>query len=80
MVYGEAESAWAHKHAPGFLVAQMVKSLPAVQEAWFQSLGREGPLEKGNTPVFSPGESHGQRIPWQATVPGMAKSRTQLND
>ena len=28
------------------LVAQMVKSLPAVQEAWVQSLGRKDPLEK----------------------------------
>ena len=28
------------------LVAQMVKSLPAVQETWVQSLGEEGPLEK----------------------------------
>ena len=28
------------------LVAQMVKSLPAMQETWVQSLGREDPLEK----------------------------------
>ena len=28
------------------LVAQTVKSLPAVQETWVQSLGREDPLEK----------------------------------
>ena len=28
------------------LVAQMVKSLPAVQETWVQSLGWEDPLEK----------------------------------
>ena len=39
----------------------MVKSLPAMQEARVRSLGCEDPLEKGNTPVFSPGESHGQR-------------------
>ena len=30
-----------------FLVAQMVKNLPAMQETWVQSLGREDPLEKG---------------------------------
>ena len=30
-----------------FLVAQTVKSLPATQETWVQSLGREEPLEKG---------------------------------
>ena len=28
------------------LVAQMVKSLPAVRETWVQSLGQEDPLEK----------------------------------
>ena len=28
-------------------VAQMVKNLPAVQETWVRSLGREDPLEKG---------------------------------
>ena len=30
-----------------FLVAQMVKNLPAVRETWVGSLGREDPLEKG---------------------------------
>ena len=30
----------------GFLVAQAVKNLPAVQEAQVQSLGWENPLEK----------------------------------
>ena len=34
-------SAWA------FLVAQMVKNLPAMQEAWVPSLGWDDPLEKG---------------------------------
>ena len=28
------------------LIAQLVKNLPAVQEAWVRSLGREDPLEK----------------------------------
>ena len=28
-------------------MAQMVKNLPAMQEAWVQSLGQEDPLEKG---------------------------------
>ena len=28
------------------LVAQMVKNLPALQETWVQSPGREDPLEK----------------------------------
>ena len=41
----------------------MVKNLCARQETQVQSLGREDPLEKGMqpTPVFLPGESHGQR-------------------
>ena len=29
-------------------MAQLVKNLPAMQEAWGQSLGQEDPLEKGN--------------------------------
>ena len=34
-----------------------------------------------HTPVFLPGESHGQRRgAWQATVHGVAKSQTQLSD
>ena len=28
------------------LIAQLVKNLPAMQETWFQFLGREDPLEK----------------------------------
>ena len=41
----------------------MVKNLPALQETWVQPLGQEDPLEKGMapTPVFLPGEFHGQR-------------------
>ena len=39
----------------------MVKNLPAM-EAWVQSLGWEDSPEEGQpTPVFLPGESHGQR-------------------
>ena len=60
------------------LVAQMIKNLPAMQEAQVGSLGQEDPLEKGMapTPVFLPGEFHGLR----ATVDGVAKSRTGLSD
>ena len=44
-------------------VAQMKKNLPAMQETWVQYLGWEDPLEKEmqSTPVFLPGEFHGQR-------------------
>ena len=31
-----------------FLLTQMVKNLPAMQETQVQSLGQEDPLEKGN--------------------------------
>ena len=45
------------------LVAQTVKNLPAMQETQDQSLGGEDTLEKGITtsPVFLPGELHGQK-------------------
>ena len=41
----------------------VVENLPAVQETWVRSLGREDPLEKemATTPVFLAGKSHGQR-------------------
>ena len=41
----------------------MVKNLPATWEIWVQSLGQEDSLEKERqpTPVFLPGESHGQK-------------------
>ena len=46
------------------LIAQVVKNLPAMQETWVRSLVWEDPLERKEwqpTPVFLPGESHGQR-------------------
>ena len=44
-------------------VAQTVKNLPTMWETQVQSTGQEDPLEKEMqpTPVFLPGESHGQR-------------------
>ena len=44
-------------------MAQMVKNLPAMQETQVQSLGQEDPQRKEwrLTPIFVPGESHGQR-------------------
>ena len=39
-----------------------VKNLPSMQETWVLFLGQEDPLEKRmTTPVFLPGEFHGQR-------------------
>ena len=47
----------------GFPAAQMVKNLPAMQESWVQYPRWADPLEREwqPTPVFLPGESHGQR-------------------
>ena len=43
-------------------MAQMIKNLPAMREAWFQSLGWEDPWRRAwqPTPVLLPGESQGQ--------------------
>ena len=75
----EFDSPWAPKWAS--LEAQTVKNLPAMQETRVQSLVQEDPLEKemATTPVFLPGESHGQRSlvgysPWGH------KSWTRLSD
>ena len=45
------------------LVAQLLKNLPAMQETWVWSLGWEHPWRRKRqpTPVFWPGELHGQR-------------------
>ena len=46
-----------------FLVAQIVKNLPVMQEIQVWSLSWEDPLEKemAPTPLFLPGEFQGQR-------------------
>ena len=62
----------------GFMVAQWIKNLPAMEETLVQSPGREDPLEEGMA-------THSSilvwRVPWtnealQATVHRIAKSRT----
>ena len=60
----------------------MVKNLPAMQETWVSSLGWEDPLEEG---MATHSTILAWRIPvdrgaWQATVHGVSKSWTQLND
>ena len=56
------------------LVAQMVKSLPAVQETWVQSLRQEDPLEKGmaNHPSVLAWE-----IPWTEDPRGLQPMGSQ---
>ena len=48
------------------LVAQTVKTLPAMWETWVRSLGWKDPRgrERLPTPVFWPGEFHRLYIPW----------------
>ena len=76
------------RHGPdfpirAFLVAPLVKNLPATQETRLRSLGQEDPLEEGmaTTPVFLPGESHGQRTlvgysPWVLKESDMSERLT----
>ena len=44
------------------LVAQMVKNLPTMQEAWVQSMGWEDPLEKGMATHSSTQSMGSQRV------------------
>ena len=62
------------------LVTQMVKNLPAMQETWVPSLGREDPLEKGMA-------THSSILAWRIPKTegpgrlqsmGITKSQTQL--
>ena len=50
------------------LVAQLVKSLPAMWETWVRFLGWEDLIpwrrDRLPTPVFQPGEFHGLYSPW----------------
>ena len=59
-----------------FLVAQMIKNLPAMQETQVQSPGEEN----GNRLQCFCLENSTGRVAWQVTVHGVAKSQTQLSD
>ena len=59
------------------LVAQLVKDLSAMWETSVQSLGWEDPLKGKATHSSNSGpENSMDRGAWQATVHGVAKSRT----
>ena len=65
------------------LVVQMVKNLPATQEAPGSSLGlgrSPGEGREGYPLQYSCLENTMDRGAWQATVHGIAKSETQLSD
>ena len=64
-------------------MAQWLKHLPAMQETWVRSLGREDPLEKErnvNPLQYSCLENPMDRGAWWATVHGVAKRWTRLSD
>ena len=60
----------------------MVKNLPSMPETWVRSLGQEDKPWKRKwqpTPVFLPGEFHGQKGLAGYTVHAVTKSQTQLS-
>ena len=54
------------------LVAQRLKYLPAMQETWVRSLGREDPLEKE---MATHSSTLAWRIPWTEEPGGLHSSR-----
>ena len=70
------------QHTGASLVAQKVKHLPAMQETWVWSLGREDRLEKemathSSILAWKIARTEGA---WQATIHEVSKSQTQLSD
>ena len=57
-----------------FLVAQMVKNLPAVRRTWVQSLGQEDPLEKG---MATHSSMLSWRVPWTEVPGGLSSMGSQ---
>ena len=69
------------------MMAQMAMSLPAMQETWVQSLGREDPWRRRwqPTPVFLPGKAPGWRSlagysPWGRRESDMTERLTHTRD
>ena len=67
------------------MVAQMVKNLPAIRETKFRSLSPKDPWRREwqTTPVFLPGDSHGQSSlvgysPWGRTESDMTERLTLI--
>ena len=57
-----------------FLVAQTVKNLPAIQETWVRSLGREDPLGKR---MATHASILARRIPWKEEPGGLKSMGSQ---
>ena len=62
------ELLYVHKLRGSFQVAQMVKNLPAMQDTWIQSLGREDFPEKG---IATHPSILAWRIPWTEEFGGL---------
>ena len=60
-----------------YLVTQLVKNPPAMQETYVQCLSWEDPLEKGKATQFS---ILAWRIPWTVKSVGIPKSWTRLSN
>ena len=73
LAWGKLESTCLHCRM-GFLVVQMVKSLPAVQETWVGSLGQEDALEKG---IVTHSSFLAWIIPWTADPGGLQPMRSR---
>ena len=70
---------FAEHYCWAFLVAQMVKNLPAIQETQVQFWVRRSPGEGNGNPLhYSCLENSMNRGTWRAIVHGVAKSQTQL--
>ena len=62
-----------HTNIHSFLVAWMVKNLPAVRETQVQSLGQEDRLEKGKAAQYSCLEDSMDKGVWRAPVHAIAE-------
>ena len=51
-----------------------------MQETWIRSLGWKDPLEEGMATHIHAWRIHMDKGAWQATIYGVTKSWTQLND
>ena len=58
----------------GFPDGSLVKNLPAIQETWVQSLGREDPLEEG---MATHSSILACRIPWTEEPGGLQSTLSQ---
>ena len=61
-------SDYSSRNSQAFLLAQMVETLSAMQETWFQSLGREDPLEEG---MVTHSSILALRTPWTEEAGGL---------